>query len=277
MRLREKLCAMLSALCLVAGTPTLISAPGFAFTTSAEYVNTQVLGTVEYHGGFLHNATVTLAQPLAITAFSVEVPAFCSGVEVLEAGYTAARGPVRATPVADHKNRFAIPPGTAVTSLWVTLNGPAGQECTVPLMSTDDGPVPPPQPAPHELDGRYAGTRNVHIELTGGQVSRHNLMLQMPGVANPSPIHFTTGFTADLYLHGQWDSLGFADQVVLSPYTHQWIACRVPLSFRMLATPGNPDLFALSMTGPSHLSIDVMGRCTVAGSRIDTASIRRLP
>jgi hypothetical protein len=276
MRLREKLSVVLSALFLTTGGASTVSASGFAFTTSEEYVNTQVLGTVEYQGGFLQDARVNFPQPIAITNFSVEVPAFCSGVEVLEAGYTASRGPVRAAPVAGEKNKFAIPAGTAVASLWVTLNGPASQSCTIPLMSVDDGSTPA-DPVAHELDGRYAGTRNVQIELLAGQVVRHNIMLQMAGVPNPSPVRFTTGFAADFYMHGQWESRAFADQVILSPVSNQWVACRVPLSFRMLYTPGNPDLFALSMTSPSYLSVDMFGRCTVAGSRTDTATIQRLP
>lgn len=250
-----------------------------AFVTTEEFVNTQVLGTIDYQGGFKQDARIEFQQPLAITTFSVEIPAFCRGVEILEAAYTGLRSPVRAIPVQGYRNTFSIPAGTPVTALLVTLNGPVDQVCTIPVMTTEDPSDDPSNPPvePSELDGVYAGTRNVHMELSQGRVIRHNLIYQAAGVMDPSAVRFTSAFIADPYLHGRWDARAYSDQVLRSPVTTEWMVCRVPLAFKILSTPGAPHLYSISMTGPASVGVDMFNRCFINGSRIDTATIQRMP
>lgn len=255
-------------------------ATALAFGTADEFVNTQVLGTIDYQGGFQQDATVEFPQPLAITTFSVEVPAFCREVEVLEATYTGLRGPVRAVPVQGSRNTFSIPAGTPVTALMVTLNGPLNQVCTIPVMTADDpstDPSNPPPTVPSELDGVYSGTRNVHMEIAQGRVIRHNFIYQSAGVMDPSIVHFTSPFVADPYLNGRWDARAYSDQVLRSPVTTEWMVCRIPLAFRIVATPGAPHIYSISVTGPASVGVDMFNRCFINGSRIDSATIQRMP
>jgi hypothetical protein len=114
------------------------------------------------------------------------------------------------------------------------------------------------------------------MDLSQGRVIRHNLIYQLPGVVNPSTIRFASIFVEDSITNGRWNARAYADQVLRSPSTLEWVVCRVPLALQILATPGAPHLYSFSLTGPATIGLDVFNRCFMTGSRIDTATIQRI-
>ena len=233
-----------------------------------------VYGVVNYTGGFVEKAAVALAAPARMSEFTVQIPAFCTGVEILEAGFTHQRGQTRSSLVTGSTNRFTVPSQVTVTGLWVTLNGPAATACTIPLIS-GSGPTPPPTPT-LPIDGNFAGTRGVQMSIAGGIVTRHNLILQNPNNGVASAINFSTGFRADAFNPSNFTAQAWSDVLVVTPL-NQWAACRIPLGFGLTNALNGTEQFTLSMSWPAAVFIDVWGRCGWNGLRADSAIISRLP
>ena len=233
-----------------------------------------VYGVVNYAGGFVDKAAVTLAAPARMSEFTVQIPAFCTGVEILEAGFTHQRGQTRASLVTGSTNRFTVPPQAAVIGLWVTLNGPATTTCSIPLIS-GTGPTPPPTPV-LPIDGSFVGTRGVQLSIAGGIVTRHNLIIQNPNNGVTSAINFSTGFTADAFNPSNNTAQAWSDVVVVTPL-NQWATCRLPLGFSLTNSLIGSEQFTLSMSWPAAVFVDAWGRCGWNGLRVDSAIITRLP
>lgn len=95
----------------------------------------ELAGALNYEGGFRSRIELDVSPDQKIAQFKVSIPAFCAGVEVLEAG-TISEGFFDAARLVDadadvyEVNGGA---GSRATSIALALNGPAGAACDIPV------------------------------------------------------------------------------------------------------------------------------------------------
>lgn len=102
-----------------------------------------ILGTVDYNGGYLPRARVTLNAPMELKRFRVAIPGFCGETEILEAG-TVTEGIEDVAAPLRGEGEFEVNGGAGlrVSAVWVTFNGPLDASCVVPIMEGATGGDP---------------------------------------------------------------------------------------------------------------------------------------
>ena len=94
-------------------------------------------GALQYEGGFANRLSMTLPEAKVVQTFRVALPAFCTGVEILEAG-TVTEGvfdPATLTQTA--RNVFTVVGGRQrIREIVVSLNGPVEARCAIPIFLT---------------------------------------------------------------------------------------------------------------------------------------------
>jgi hypothetical protein len=116
-----------------------------------------LLGVIDYKGGFGSRLRLNLPAPQVIKGFHVEIPSFCKA-DILEAG-TVTEGVEDLAEQQGSSSVYKVNNGAGerVSAVFVTLNGPEGGACSVPVFATT-GDTPPPPPPPGTCTVSYAGT-----------------------------------------------------------------------------------------------------------------------
>lgn len=233
-------------------------------------LNKQVYGVINYGGGFEERAHVEFQTPVTLRSFSIHIPAFCTGVEVLEAGVLNGRGEVAAIATDGTNTVFNVSVRGPVNGLWVTLNGPDTSSCTIPLIS-NTGSTPPPATA---VDGNYGGQRGVLMVIQGGFVTNHNLTLQNNMTGVQSPVVFTAKFARDSFNPSIYTTLAYSDGVIYGNLG-QAVVCRSNIKVTINPLVADFSQIALSATYPDQVYLDVFGRCAAMANRTDTLIVNR--
>jgi hypothetical protein len=118
------------------GTPT---TPGSGIRTLA--------GVIDYAGGFVPNARVTLTQAVQAQRFEVFVPTYCEGLEVIEASVLQGETRVKASVSATRPLTLTLPAPMTFNAVELSLIGPQGRSCQLPVY-TYALPAPAPAPTP---------------------------------------------------------------------------------------------------------------------------------
>ena len=94
----------------------------------------QLLGAIHYGGGFVAKAQLTPTRTLSgLTRLRFAVPAFCTGVSVLEVGTISGGTFYAAQGVGGGAYRVSPLGGQGVTAIEASLNGPLGAGCDIPV------------------------------------------------------------------------------------------------------------------------------------------------
>ncbi len=103
-------------------------------------------GLIEYKGGFALNQTITLPQPVTAQRLDVLIPDYCKNLEVLEVALVQQGKVSKARPVSQEGTSWIVNQATTFDQIQVTLNGPVGQQCQIPVyLKLDPAPVATPQ------------------------------------------------------------------------------------------------------------------------------------
>lgn len=97
------------------------------------------LGVIHYQGGFQRELRTKVESKSIVKYFRVDVPAYCGSVEVLQAFSYSEGVKVTANPVSGTSNLFSVMGGTGlfIGEIGLTLNGPVGSDCTIPIFSRE--------------------------------------------------------------------------------------------------------------------------------------------
>jgi hypothetical protein len=90
-------------------------------------------GTLTYTGGFVNRAPLQLSGSYVGQTLQLKVPQFCSGVEILEVGTLVGEQLLWAAKDQANPTLFRFNATQQLRSLYVTLNGPKGQNCDIPV------------------------------------------------------------------------------------------------------------------------------------------------
>lgn len=230
----------------------------------------QISGVYDYAGGFVNRARINFQGSSILRGFSIRIPAFCTGVEVLEAGVVTGNGDIEAAATDASRSHFATSGLNVVSGVWVTLNGPATAVCSIPILQDGDSI----QAAPSLVDGQFLGPDGTNMQIQNGLVMSHNMTLRSAAVRYQAPLIFTTGFspvrgndmtfyasaTADLYAT---NALG------------QAVICRYPVGVSMTAVVSDFSQFTLTLIFADQVGIDAFGRCIGVGTRRSTVFLRK--
>lgn len=99
----------------------------------------ELLGVINYNGGFGHNLPVVQSNRNGLNGFVVgiriAVPAFCQQTEVLGAGTLSEGKFDAATPASNVPAAFVVNGGNGlrVSDILVTVNGPFNNQCAIPV------------------------------------------------------------------------------------------------------------------------------------------------
>ena len=111
------------------GIPAPAPAPNEPDSASMEYV-----GMLGYQGGYFHRGVVTWESPAPIDQFEVRIPAYCQGVEVVEAGaLDQAQKFISAVGINSNRHLFKFQTPQTLNQIQISLNGPKNQACDIPV------------------------------------------------------------------------------------------------------------------------------------------------
>jgi hypothetical protein len=119
-------------------------------------------GVVEFSGGFASNARVQLTTPLLAQQLEIVVPAYCDGTEVLEASVARGESHFKGTLSSTRPLTLSLPQPQVFDAVELTLVGPQGKACQLPVYAWAKTPVPTPvpNPAPTEITAtEFSGQR----------------------------------------------------------------------------------------------------------------------
>ena len=105
-----------------------------AVVTSNPPHTDRFIGVLHYNGGFVERLPLDLA-PVFVRQFRVDIPSFCQGVEILEAG-TRTEGVFDLASATDdlaHTYHVNGGSGARISQIAVSFNGPPNQSCDVPV------------------------------------------------------------------------------------------------------------------------------------------------
>lgn len=94
-----------------------------------------LLGAMRYEGGFRNDLSLPIAGQDRLSHLWFEVPAFCTGVEILGAGTVVAGIYFEADLAGARPNVFLVDPAGSggVTQVRLALNGPRTASCDIPV------------------------------------------------------------------------------------------------------------------------------------------------
>ncbi len=100
-----------------------------------------LVGALTYSGGFAQNLSVDVKPSTqTVTAVRIDVPAFCSNVDILEVATVTNGISEQATllKTSNGSNVYEVNGGSGaqITSVQASLNGPSGSSCTLPVYIT---------------------------------------------------------------------------------------------------------------------------------------------
>ncbi len=97
-----------------------------------------LLGALSYPGGFVQNLEIAVPSKM-VTHFRMAVPAFCQGVEILEASTVTEGVKDKAKLLNKEANLFTVneESGSRISKIAVTLNGPVATACQIPIFITE--------------------------------------------------------------------------------------------------------------------------------------------
>lgn len=123
----------------------LIIFAAFAVFSSGSFaMERDLLTVIQYNGGFKADVTGDVASKEMIAEFRISIPAFCQGVEVLEAATFSEGVKDVATLKDSSKHIYSVRNGNAmrISKISLTLNGPANATCAIPVfLNTNDGGI----------------------------------------------------------------------------------------------------------------------------------------
>ncbi len=90
-------------------------------------------GVIDYKGGFALNQTLSFPTPFLAQRIDVLVPEFCKGVQILELNLSQQGQVSKASPLANKENAWILPQAKSFDQAQITLNGPVGLECQIPV------------------------------------------------------------------------------------------------------------------------------------------------
>lgn len=95
----------------------------------------ELVGAINYAGGFAHNMEMPLTPALNVTHVRFGVPQFCQGLEVLEAATLTEGVKDKAVMVDKEQNLFAVNQGNGsrISKIFLSANGPVGKACQIPV------------------------------------------------------------------------------------------------------------------------------------------------
>ena len=133
---------LFAALAIGLGLGVAANAQTVISSTSETY-----LGAVSYPGGLMERAGLRLNTVTDLRYLRVEVPSFCSG-QVFEVGYVSNGAYLTAERVRD--NTFAVNGGRGMLSdgVYLSINGPQSNGCSVLIFKVDAVTPTPPAPTP---------------------------------------------------------------------------------------------------------------------------------
>jgi len=97
-----------------------------------------LLGAVRYEGGFRNDLSLPVTGQDRLSHLWLEVPAFCTGVEILGAGTVVAGIYFEADLAGSRPNVFRVDPAGSggVTQVRLALNGPRTASCDIPVYAS---------------------------------------------------------------------------------------------------------------------------------------------
>lgn len=95
----------------------------------------ELVGALSYTGGFALDVAFPLTPSRVVTEFRLAIPAFCEGVEILEANTVTEGVKDKAQLVDKSENRFAVNQGNGarISNLLISANGPTAKSCQIPI------------------------------------------------------------------------------------------------------------------------------------------------
>ncbi len=93
----------------------------------------ELVGAIEYQGGFDDSATLPLDGSQDVKSFRVAIPSFCDGVEVLEAGTVRNGTYYPATELGNGHFSVGLLAGKHPSAITLALNGPNSSSCDIPI------------------------------------------------------------------------------------------------------------------------------------------------
>jgi hypothetical protein len=259
----------LLAVALAAG----LSSTSFAYENQLQLTtNSNVLGVLQYRGGFANQLKFELAAPTMVRAFKLAIPTFCRNLEVFSAG-TIDEDSTDAASRGEFFQTWLVNGGTGmpVNAIWAQINGPLDTQCDIPVVNAEDElpqqpdqpDLPPDQsgePPPAGIAGLWTDIRNsgswFNISVHGELSTNVGITNTVTGTSAPIVVthtHFSQ--SNPLRFNGE----GYADLYAVNRFgVSAW--CRSTIRLEMHFYSGRPGGFA-DLTYPAHVVLDDYGRC----------------
>jgi hypothetical protein len=254
----------LIAVALAAG----LSSTSFAFENQLQLsTNSNVLGVLQYRGGFANQLKFELAAPTMVRAFKLHIPTFCRNLEVFGAG-TIDEDSTDAASRGEFFQTWLVNGGTGmpVNAIWAQINGPLDTQCDIPVVNAEDelsDDLPPDDSGSGPLAGiagRWDHTRNSGswFRLTPQGVLTTNVGIANSMTGTTSPIVITRSqYTQSNPL--RYDAEGYSDVYAVNRFgAGAW--CRSAIRVNMFFYSGRSGAVA-DVSFPAHISLDDFGRC----------------
>ena len=260
----------LLAVALAAG----LSSASFAYENQLRpSANANVLGVLQYRGGFVNQLKFDFPAPTMVRAFKLAIPTFCRNLEVFSAG-TIAGDSIDAASRGELFQTWLVNGGTGmpVNAIWAQINGPIDTQCDIPVVNAEDElPEQPDQPElpPDDQDGNgpFAGVAGLWTDMRNSG-SWFNISMQGVLTTNVGITNTVTGTTSPIVITStqynqsnplQFDAEGYADLYAVNRFgVGAW--CRSTIRVAMRFYSGRPGGFA-DLTYPAHVVLDDFGRC----------------
>ena len=114
-------------------------------------------GTLDFKGGVAAHTAVGLSVPFYADTFEIEVPATCPEVHLLDGGIRRGDAYRQAYVANDCKLQFHLPEAQAFSTIDLSVSGPVGAACQLPIYVYDlaaDSPGAPTAATPLAADAR---------------------------------------------------------------------------------------------------------------------------
>lgn len=93
------------------------------------------VGVLDYQGGYDPNLMIPIYPARKVKGYRIAIPAYCTGIEVLESGVTMESTYEKSKLLDKGTNSYAVNDGHGliISGINMKLNGPAEKNCTIPI------------------------------------------------------------------------------------------------------------------------------------------------